>query len=417
MKVLVAGSGAREHALAWKLQQSSKVQKLYVAPGNPGTAKVATNVLLHTSEEIIRWAKEHHIDLVVIGPDNYLAQGLTDALQAQGIVVFGPTKAAAEIEWSKAYAKQFMAEEDIPTARSRVFTTSELAVKYLLSQKFPVVIKVDGLAAGKGVVIATSHEEAVGAITDMLDKHIFGDSGARVVIEEYIDGFEVSVHAFCDGERALVFPLSKDHKRIGEGDTGANTGGMGTVAPVTLVPEQQLQLIQERIILPTLRGLKKRGRPFTGVLFPGIMLTKSGPYVIEFNARFGDPETQTYMRLLESDLFDILFACATGNISDVEVVWSSLYACAITVASEGYPANFKEAVPVTLLPGDTSEVVVFHAGTTQIEESLVTHGGRVLSVSATGTTLQDALTTAYKAVEEVEFSGKKYRKDIGSSIL
>jgi phosphoribosylamine--glycine ligase len=416
MKVLLVGDGGREHALAWKLKQSLKVTQIYIAPGNPGTATVGINVNVSNTKEILEWLSAHEVDLVVIGPDNYLAEGLTDLLQAKGIPVFGPTKAAAEIEWSKAYAKQFMLEEGIPTARSRVFTTADVAREYIRTQTFPMVIKADGLAAGKGVTIAETLEEADAAITSMLEEKMFGVSGSKVIIEEYLEGFEISVHAFCDGDTALLFPVSKDHKRIGEGDTGPNTGGMGTIAPVGLIPEEQLELIKQRIVLPTLAGLKKRGRPFSGVLFPGIMLTASGPQVIEFNARFGDPETQSYMRLLESDLFNILYACATNSLAGIEVAWSSKFACCIVAASEGYPGNIEKDLPI-VLPPTLDDIVIFHAGTKLKNDHLVTNGGRVLGVSAIGDSLQEALLTAYKGMEQVGFSGKQYRRDIGAAVL
>ena len=299
MEVLIVGSGGREHALAWKLKQSPKVSKIYIASGNAGTALVGENVPIKSCVEILSWLETHPVGLVVIGPDNYLAEGLTDLIQKLGIPVFGPTKAAAEIEWSKSYAKQFMLEEGIPTARHRVFETAEVALKYIRKQQFPLVIKADGLAAGKGVVVAENLAEAEDAVDEIMNQKAHGDAGGRLIIEEFLEGFEISVHAFCDGENAILFPSSKDHKRVFDGDQGPNTGGMGTVAPVPLLSEKQMQLIQERIVLPTLRGLARRGRSFRGVLFPGIMLTKYGPSVIEFNARFGDPETQSYMRLLE----------------------------------------------------------------------------------------------------------------------
>ncbi|MFA6408422.1 MAG: phosphoribosylamine--glycine ligase [Candidatus Paceibacterota bacterium] len=412
MKVLIVGAGGREHALAWKLKQSLKVTQLYIAPGNAGTALLGENVNARTSQEILKWLETNEVDLVVIGPDNYLAEGLSDSIQAMGIRVFGPTKDAAEIEWSKSYAKQFMQEENIPTARYRVFDTTEKALEYVRGRQFPIVVKADGLAAGKGVVIARTLEEAERAIDEIMDKRVHGDSGNKVVIEDYLDGFEISVHAFCDGDNAILFPASKDHKRIFDNDQGPNTGGMGTIAPVPLVSEEQMKLIRERIVVPTLTGLKKRGRPFKGVLFPGIMLTKEGPMVIEFNARFGDPETQSYMRILESDLFDILSACASGSLENFEIKWSDHYACCIVLASKGYPSAYEKGVSITL-PAVSRDVVIFHAGTTLHERRLVTDGGRVLGITATGETLEQALETAYDSISSDIFNGVQYRKDIG----
>lgn len=416
MEVLIVGSGGREHALAWKLKQSPKVSKIYIASGNAGTALVGENVPIKSCVEILSWLETHPVGLVVIGPDNYLAEGLTDLIQKLGIPVFGPTKAAAEIEWSKSYAKQFMLEEGIPTARHRVFETAEVALKYIRKQQFPLVIKADGLAAGKGVVVAENLAEAEDAVDEIMNQKAHGDAGGRLIIEEFLEGFEISVHAFCDGENAILFPSSKDHKRVFDGDQGPNTGGMGTVAPVPLLSEKQMQLIQERIVLPTLRGLARRGRSFRGVLFPGIMLTKYGPSVIEFNARFGDPETQSYMRLLESDLLDILLACTNGTLNDIKIRWADFSACCVVVASRGYPAVVEKGILVTL-PPNSAELVIFHAGTTVERESIETSGGRVLGITATGTTLEEALRFAYEAVSSNLFNGAQFRTDIGKTSL
>jgi len=413
MKVLIIGGGGREHSLAWKLKQSPKVAQIFIAPGNAGTASLGENIYARTSKEILEWLQTNKVDLVVIGPDSYLAEGLSDSIQSMGIRVFGPTKSAAEIEWSKSYAKQFMQEEGIPTACYQAFETAEDAFEYVRGQQFPLVVKADGLAAGKGVIIARTLEEAERAIDEIMDKRVHGDSGRKVVIEDYLDGFEISVHAFCDGDNAILFPTSKDHKRIFDSDKGPNTGGMGTIAPVPFVSEKQMKLIRERIVTPTLVGLKKRGRPFKGILFPGIMLTKEGPMVIEFNARFGDPETQSYMRILESDLFDILSACASGSLKDLEIKWSDHYACCIVLASKGYPNVYEKGIPITL-PAVSRDVVIFHAGTTLHEEQLVTDGGRILGITATGETLEQALETAYDAISSDIFDGAQYRKDIGA---
>lgn len=416
MQILVVGNGGREHALTWKLKQSPKVTKIFIAPGNPGTAELGINIPAKSTEEIIEWLKVNPVDFVVIGPDQYLAEGLTDKIRELGILVFGPSKEAAEIEWSKAYAKQLMFEEGIPTAESLTFSNSAEAKVYIKNRKLPIVIKVDGLAAGKGVVIAKTVEEAEAAIEDILDSRIFGDSGSTVIIEDYLEGFEISVHSFCDGEDAVLFPISKDHKRIGENDTGPNTGGMGTIAPVPTVNEEQIESIRNKIVLPVLAGLKKRGRPFSGILFPGVMLTKDGPYVIEFNARFGDPETQSYMRVLESDLFEVLYACATGKLSTVNVKWVNKFACCIVLASKGYPTATEVGLPITVLPFGSKETVIFHAGIAEKENQLITSGGRVLGVTAIGNSLKEALETAYNEASKINFPGKQYRRDIGSSI-
>lgn len=414
MKIFIVGGGGREHALAWRLKQSPKVTQIFIAPGNAGTALIGINVNASTSNEILGWLKDNPVDLVVIGPDNYLAEGLTDSIQQIGVPVFGPTKAASEIEWSKSYAKQFMSEVGIPTANYQVFETQKDALDYARTHSYPLVIKVDGLAAGKGVVIAKTNEEAEKAIADIMIKKVYGNSNSKIVIEEFLEGFEISVHAFCDGENAILFPASKDHKRIFDGDNGPMTGGMGTITPVPGILASDMEFIRNQIILPTLVGLKKRNRSFRGVLFPGIMLTKDGPKVIEFNARFGDPEAQSYMRILESDLFDILYLCAVGSLKNVDVKWSSGFACCIVLVSDGYPDSYKKGAPIKL-PTDSDSFVIFHAGTTIHENQLVTNGGRVLGITATGDTLKQTLKNAYDTISPRIFAGMQYRKDIGDS--
>jgi phosphoribosylamine---glycine ligase len=416
MNVLLIGSGGREHALAWKLKQSPQLTRLYIAPGNPATATLGTNVAARSIKEILTWLETNPVDLVVVGPDEYLRDGLTDAVRSLGFKVFGPSKDAAEIEWSKAYAKQLMKEEGIPTAVSEEFVSSPKAIGYVRNQKFPLVIKADGLAAGKGVIIASSLEEAERAINEILKEKSFGEAGSRIIIEEYLEGLEISVHAVCDGTGAIGFPVAKDHKRIGEGDRGPNTGGMGTVAPVTVVSSTDVERIQEEIVLPTLRALKKRGRPFSGLLFPGVMLTSEGPKVIEFNARFGDPETQSYVRLLKSDLLELLYAAATNTLTTVSVEWDNAYACCVVLAAAGYPGEVKKGDKIST-PLTPEGVVAFHAGTTLEGDQLVTNGGRVLGITAVGDTLATALEKAYVFAEKVRFEGKQVRKDIGTSVL
>lgn len=422
MKILVLGGGGREHALTWKIAQSPLVEKVCIAPGNAGTAEVGENVILDVKDHgaVVGFCREHAIDLVVVvGPDDLLADGMVDSLTAENIAVFGPSRAAAEIEWSKAYAKELMQSEGIPTARHRVFESSEGAIAYLDALTPPYVLKADGLALGKGVVIAQTKEEAVETIRAMMDGKIHGEAGARLVIEEYLEGLEISVHALCDGERAIMFPSSKDHKRAYDGDTGPNTGGMGTIAPVPVVPPEQMQLIEERIVLPLLAALKKRGRPFKGLLFPGIMLTKYGPMVIEFNARFGDPETQSYMRLLKSDIVPALLQSAAGDLSGVTLEWNAGAAACIVMTSGGYPGSYEKGKEITGIAEASKEsVVVFHAGTKQDEEGVLrTNGGRVLNVTALGLDLPIALARAYKGVGEMSFEGSQLRRDIGKSVL
>lgn len=419
MNVLILGGGGREHALAWKIAQSPLVTKVFIAPGNAGTAEIGENVALNLTDHaaIAAFSKKEAIGLVVVGPDDLLAAGIVDSLDAEGITVFGPTKDAAEIEWSKSYAKKLMEEEGIPTARHRVFQSADGALEYVRKQELPLVIKADGLALGKGVVIAETLAEAEQAIREIMVDKVHGAAGTTVVIEQCMRGLEISVHALCDGERALMFPSSKDHKRVGEGDTGPNTGGMGTIAPVPIVPEAQMELVRTRIVEPLLAALKKRGRPFKGLLFPGVMLTKDGPMVIEFNARFGDPETQSYMRLMESDIVPALLASARGDLSKTELVWRSCSVATVVLASGGYPGSYEKGKEITgIEDAEAQGAVVFHAGTKR-DGALLTNGGRVLNVTATAADLRAALKKAYAAASLVTFDGVQYRTDLGATVL
>ncbi|HEX5774944.1 MAG TPA: phosphoribosylamine--glycine ligase [Candidatus Paceibacterota bacterium] len=416
MNILVIGSGGREHALAWKLKQSPRVKKVCTAPGNPGTAMLGENIPIAISDHraVIECVRRNKIDWVIVGPDDALASGIVNSLQDAGIRVFGPTKEAAEIEWSKSFAKDLLERLDIPSAKSRTFTEIEKAKEYIQGHEYPLVIKASGLALGKGVVIAQTRVEAERVLEEMIVQRIFGAAGETVVIEEFLQGEEISIHAFCDGETAVLFPSAQDHKRIFDGDKGPNTGGMGTVAPVPTVSKDVLDHIEQDVIIPVLRELKRMGRPFKGVLFPGIILTETGPKVLEFNARFGDPETQSYMRILKTDLADILLACIDGTLSDTKIEWEDESACCVVLASKGYPGNYPEGLPIRGIPEaeGITDVVVFHAGTESVGGNLVTGGGRVLGVSATGANLDEALEKAYTAVEVVTFEGKQFRKDI-----
>ncbi len=418
MNILVVGSGGREHALVWKLQQSPRVTKIFVAPGNAGTSALATNIPISETREIIDWLKSNPIDLVVIGPDAYLAEGIVDKIQKIGITVFGPTKAAAEIEWSKSFAKNLMQEEGIPTASFKIFNNFVEADSYIKHRQFPLVIKANGLALGKGVIIAEDVIQAKKALKEIMEDKVFGKAGSEVIIEECLKGQEISVHAFCDGTNAVLFPSSQDHKRIFDGDSGPNTGGMGTIAPVPWVTKDQMKEIEEKIVLPTLQALKKRGRTFRGILYPGIMITKTGPKVIEFNARFGDPETQSYMRILDADLLDILIACSEGNIASKQIQWSKKYSCCVVCTSGGYPAAYEKDKVIKGLdiPGN-NDIVIFHAGTKTRGDKIVTNGGRVLGITAIGNNLSEALSSAYASLQSLSFSGMQYRKDIGAKSM
>lgn len=416
MNILVIGSGGREHTLVWKLKQSPKVKKVFAVPGNPGTAKLGENILIDILDHqaVIKCVQQNQIDLVIVGPDDALASGIVNSLQDAGIKVFGPTKEAAEIEWSKSFAKDLLERLNIPTAKSKTFTDIGEAEEYIRSHEYPLVIKASGLASGKGVVIAQTWEEAEQALGEMMTQKAFGAAGETVVIEEFLQGEEISIHAFCDGKTSVMFPSAQDHKRIFDNDKGPNTGGMGTVAPVPGVSKEILDQIEQEVVIPILQGLKNMGRPFKGVLFPGIMLTKEGPKVLEFNARFGDPETQSYMRILKTDLVDILLACIEGKLSSIQIEWEPKSACCVVLASEGYPGKYPKGLPITGIAEaeKIDDVIVFHAGTKSEGEQVVTNGGRVLGISATGNTLEEARQQAYKAAKLVEFEGKQFRKDI-----
>lgn len=436
-KVLIIGSGGREHALSWKLAQSEKVERVFVTPGNGGTqgGKLeSVNISIDKHDELLNFVKENNIDLVVVTPDDALALGLVDVFQKENIPAFGPTQKAAQIESSKALSKDLMIKYDIPTARFKTFTSYDEAKAYSLEllrdslerggesgggEVGKVVVKASGLALGKGVYICETKEqveESLGEI--MLDKK-FGDSGNEVVIEEFLKGVELSIHVFCDGKTSVLFPTSQDHKTIYEGNKGPNTGGMGTIAPLPWITNEHLEKINNEIVKPLLTGMEKEDVPFAGLLYPGLMENNGEFNVVEFNARFGDPETQSYMRLLETDLYDVLYACATGTLDQVEIKWNDKSVACIVLASEGYPNSYEKGFEITGIEKAESDenVVVFHAGTKQMESKtnsrFVTSGGRVLNVTAIGNDLEEALNKAYKAVEKIDFKGKYFRKDIG----
>jgi len=403
------------------LKQSPLVEKIFFAPGNAGTAEVGENVVIDLSShpEIIKFCSDHTVGFVVPGPDSLYAAGIVDALTAAGILVFGPTRAAAEIEWSKAYAKEIMQSAGVPTAASQTFRDVNKAEEYLATQSFPVVIKADGLAFGKGVVIAESLEEAQTALRAMLTENAFGKAGQTVIVEEFLEGIEFSVHALCAGTDAILFPSSQDHKRIFDNDEGPNTGGVGVVAPLPNIPDAVMQQIRNDIVLPTLKELKKRGCTFNGLLYPGIMLTKEGPKVIEFNARFGDPEAQAYTRLLKSDLLPVLIQSARGSLTDVSLEWSGESIACVVMSSGGYPGKYEVGKVITGSENAESEgAVIFHSGTARNHDgALITNGGRVLNITAIAQDLKTAISFAYSAVEKISFEGAQYRTDIGAKAL
>ena len=423
MDVLLVGGGGREHALAWKLAQSPRLGKLYVAPGNGGTRLVGENVPIGVMQfdELADFAKARKIRLTICSMDDPLVGGIVDFFQSQGLRIWGPTKAAAQIEGSKAFSKQLMREAGIPTADFKVCIDYEEARTYVLEKGVPIVIKASGLALGKGVYVCHTLEEAEKALKEVMVDRILNEAGKQVVIEQYLEGQEVSIHAISDGKTHKMFPTSQDHKPMGEGDTGKNTGGVGSIAPVPWVSRETLLDIELRVVEPTLAALKKRGATFTGVLYPGLKMSPGEPKVLEFNARFGDPEAQVYMRLTKTDILDLFEACVDGNLAKMEIEWNSGFAANIVMFSLGYPAQYKKGLPITGIEEaeKVSGVVVFHGGTMFdfVSRTLVTSGGRVLGVSAVGATLKEALDRAYEAADKIQFEGKYYRRDIGAKAL
>ena len=417
MKVLVVGSGGREHALGWALGRSPRVGELFVAPGNPGSGSVATNVPVKADdiEGLVGWAKQNRIDLTVVGPELPLALGLVDRFVEAGLHVFGPTQAAARIETSKAFAKTFMQEEGIPSAAFEIFEDFDEAMNYVREQPFPLVVKADGLAAGKGVSVCDAQSEAEDALRAMMVDRIFGDAGQQTIVEECLTGQEVSLLAFSDGQTVVPMVSAQDHKPAYDGDTGPNTGGMGCYAPMTLATSELVEEVHRTILQPTVDGMRRRGMPYVGVLYAGLILTSDGPQVLEFNCRFGDPETQVILPLLETDLCDVLEACVEGRLSEMTLRWSSGACVCVVMASGGYPKTYHTGHTISGLDdlADLSDVQVFHAGTARKDGRTVTAGGRVLGVTAWGGTLTLAINRAYCAVERIHFPDQHFRRDIG----
>ena len=422
MKILVIGSGGREHALVWKLAQSPRVSELYCAPGNAGTAQIATNVAIPVNDQssLLKFAIAEGIDLTVVGPDDALAAGIVDHFEHAGLRIFGPTQSAARLESSKVFAKEFMQRHGIPTAASGHFSDSAAAHRFCQASRFPLVIKADGLALGKGVIIAQTPWEAAQAINDIMEKRQFGAAGDQVVIEEFLTGQECSVHALVDGGHYLLFPAAQDHKQIFEGDQGPNTGGMGTFSPPQkLVTPEIVERIHREVMEPFMAGLKKDGLLFRGLLFPGVMVTQDGPKLLEFNCRFGDPETQVLLPRLKSDLVDLLEATIDGKLDTIQPEWDARAAVCVIMASGGYPGDYAKGKAITgIADAEALEgVTVFHAGTQRVEGEIVTSGGRVLGVTALGADLKAAQARAYEAVAKIHFEGATFRRDIGAKGL
>ena len=414
--VLIIGSGGREHSLAWKLKQSPRISKLYIAPGNAGTSQCGENVDIAATDvqTLLAFALEKKIDFTVVGPENPLDAGIVDAFKEKGLRIFGPSKGAAQIESSKAFSKQLMKRAGVPTARFEVFDSAERALAYIKETGVPIVIKDTGLVFGKGVHICRTLGEAEDAL-----KEIFSTEDKGVVVEDFLEGPEVSIHAICAGTDFVLFPASQDHKRIGEGDTGKMTGGIGAIYPLPFVSGSLLKEIGETIVRPTLQALSDAGTPFSGLLYPGLILTESGPKVLEFNSRFGDPECELYMRILESDLLPVLEAASDGHLGGAELACSKGGCVNLILCSGGYPDEYKKGLPITGLEEAESVpgVVVFHAGTKQEGGHVVTNGGRVFGVSAVGADLREALARAYEAADKIQFEGKYCRRDIGAKSL
>lgn len=418
MRILVVGGGGREHAICWALKKSPKVQELYCAPGNGGIAEVAECVPLQVNqfEELSEFAIDNAIDLVVIGPDDPLSEGIVDHFEAKNIPVFGPRQNAAILESSKVFSKDLFKKYNIPTAAYESFDDYEAALVYLRKQTIPTVIKADGLAAGKGVIVAQSMEEAEKALHDIMVTKVFGDSGNQVVIEEFLTGQEMSILSFVDGSVVRPMVPAQDHKAVFDNDKGPNTGGMGTYTPLPHISQSIIDEAIETIIKPTAAAMVSEGRPFRGVLFAGLMITPQGPKTIEFNARFGDPETQVVLPRLKTDLLDIFLAAVNGHLEQMDIQWSDEAAVCVILASEGYPGSYPKGLPIEGL-SEVQDSVVFHAGTALKDGQIVTNGGRVLGVTALGKDIAEARAKAYADADRIRFQGKHYRTDIAKKAL
>jgi len=421
MKILVIGGGGREHALAWKLRQSPHAERIFCAPGNAGTAEIGENVAIYPSDldALVRFAKENRVDLTVVGPDDPLAAGIVDLFAAEKLRAFGPTKSAARIEASKIFAKELMRAQKIPTAEASIFSESSEALRYCELAKFPVVIKADGLALGKGVMVAADAAAARSTIDKMMNQRRFGDAGRRIVIEELLRGTECSLHALVDGKNYLLLESARDHKRALEGDQGPNTGGMGAFSPANNWNSKLQAQFEAEIMRPLLRGLLQEGIKFRGLLYPGLMITSDVPRVLEFNCRFGDPETQAVLPRMKSDLLPLLEATIDGKIDTCAIEWDTRAAVTVVLASAGYPGKYETGKSISGLEDaeKLEDVQIFHAGTRYADGEIKTAGGRVLAVTALGSTIQDARAHAYEAVSRIHFEDCHYRRDIALSAV
>jgi phosphoribosylamine--glycine ligase len=416
MTILIVGSGGREHALAWKISNDSSKPQIFCAPGNAGTASLGTNLAMAATDVdgIVAWCAANGPDLVVIGPEAPLCAGLADRLHADGIDVFGPSQAAAQLEGSKIFSKEVMDAAGVPTAKSASFTDCAKALSYIREQGAPIVVKADGLAAGKGVTVAMTVAEAEGAVRDALEKNVFGDAGKKVLIEEFLDGPEASILALIDGEHVVMLASAQDHKRVNDRDEGPNTGGMGAYSPAPVVTDDLWPFIREEVFNRTLSELRKRGITYKGVLYAGLMLTSKGPKVLEFNCRFGDPETQAILARWDGDILPAFFAVANGTLEEKLVQWKKEASVCVVMAAGGYPGRYKQGDEITGLDAanNVSGAVVFHAGTKLDNNRIVTAGGRVLGVTAIGATVRQAVDRAYEATAKIQFANAHYRRDI-----
>ncbi len=415
MKVLVIGNGAREHTMVWKLARSPRVDTIYITPGNAGTKAIARNLDISPTdiEALAGAARQYGIDLTVVGPEAPLAKGIVDLFQIKGLAIFGSTEKATQLESSKVFARDLMRKYGIPCARGKVFTSPEPAGEYIMSQPCPVVVKADGLAAGKGVIVASSHEEALQAVSDMMEKKVFGAAGDSVIVEECLEGKEVSLLAFTDGKTVTPMVPACDYKRAYDGDQGLNTGGMGSYSPPDFFGQPEIELVQRTILEPAVQAMAKEGIPYKGVLYAGLMITPDGPKVLEFNARFGDPETQVILPRLKTDFVDIIEAIIEDRLDGTKIEWSDQACVGVVLASGGYPGSYKTGLPISGLDKLSDDILVFHAGTKGTEQ-IVTDGGRVLTVTAMGKDLADARAKVYDSLPGIRFDNCHYRTDIAA---
>ena len=417
MRVLVIGGGGREHALVWKIKQSPKVQEIFCAPGNAGTSEMAENVSIAADDidGLLKFAIEKDIGLTVVGPEQPLVKGIVDRFEEKGLRIFGPNARAAELEGSKSFSKDIMKKYGLPTAEYQTFTSARAAEKYIQDKNCPLVVKADGLAAGKGVLLCQTAEEALAAVDSIMQKKSFGEAGDQIVVEEFLQGQEISVLAFSDGQTVLLMDSAQDHKAAFDGDKGPNTGGMGAYSPAQVFTETMRQKVRDKIMLPMVRAMQQEGRPYRGILYAGLMLTSTGPQILEFNARFGDPETQPLLVRMDSDIIPLFEACIDGTLDECQLQWKNESSVCVVMAAKGYPDSYEKGKPISglkeanALPG----VVVFHAGTKEQNEEVLTNGGRVLGVTATGEDTKAAIARAYEAVDKIKWQGIHFRKDIG----